>query len=287
MPGKDPDLEKLIPADLLQHPASNSPRPPGHDAILDLLAAQPPADLLEPSPSAASDALNHPFDVFTSAEPPAIFRPGDIGIMSPNPTFPGIAPPDIPGPSQNPARSKPTVAGTGNPPPLWPPSAPGADEPPASPLSSLPTLDPARFSTEPFVPPLDPSAAAPAASTGAPSPPGQTIPNIVRDILPLLPDAAGGPSADDDASWREAPDAMADPSHSAPAAPSGSTSKIEQAAARDWPAVTVKLGEGHFMAKRLLLAMSHKCEEAARELCKTEIHRTFSSFRAEMRANFH
>ena len=110
MPGKDPDLEKLIPDDLLRHPASNSPQPPGHDAILDLLAAQPPG-VLSTQRADVPDVPNHLADIFTSAEPPALFRPGDTGIMSPNPTFPGIAPPAIPGPLQN--RSQAHRNGTG------------------------------------------------------------------------------------------------------------------------------------------------------------------------------
>jgi hypothetical protein len=76
MTDKNLDLEKLIPADLLPRSDANSPRPTGHDAILDLLAAEPPEVLIAPSPA----------DVLTSAEPPAIFRAGNTGIMSPDPT---------------------------------------------------------------------------------------------------------------------------------------------------------------------------------------------------------
>jgi hypothetical protein len=272
MTDKNPDLEKLIPVDLLPHADANSPRPPGHDAILDLLAAEP-AEMPSAPLSGAANALNHPADVLTSAEPPAIFRPGNTGIMSPDPTFPGIAPPSVP-----------------SLPPFVSPSIPGTGETAAAPLSSLPTIDPTLFSTQPFLPPPNDSLAATApisaASNRPQSPPGQFMPNSVRDILPLLPDAAPGPSADDAAPWRQRPGTAADPPHSAATAAAGSTSKLADRAARPWPEVTVSLREGHFMAKSVLLEMSHKCEEAARELCKTEIHRSFSVLRADMRANF-
>jgi hypothetical protein len=264
---KNPDPEKLVPADLLPRSDVNSPRPPGHDAILDLLAAEPA--VFGAPQSGAVDALNHPADVLTSAEPPSIFRAGNTGIMSPDPTFPGIAPPSVPSPS-----------------PFVSPSVPGTGETPAAPLPSLPTLDPALFSTQPFLPPPNETVPPTAIRFTAPNPPppSQSVPNSVRDILPLLPDAAPGPSADDAAPWRQKPSTAADPSHSAAAA--GSTSKLADRAARRWPEVTVSLREDHFITKSVLLAMSHKCEEAARELCKTEIHRSFSVLRADMRANF-
>jgi hypothetical protein len=102
----------------------------------------------------------------------------------------------------------------------------------------------------------------------------------------LLPDIAAGLSAADSAPRRQPSDTAADTSHSAAAAATGSSSKREGPAASRWPEVTVNFTEGHFMVKSVLLEMSPKCEEAARELCKTEIHRSFSRFRAEMRANF-
>jgi hypothetical protein len=169
-----------------------------------------------------------------------------------------------------------------------PPSAAGADETPAVPLSSLPTLDPAFFSTQPFLPPPDESlasTAAPSAASNRPqSSPAQPVPDSVRDILPLLPDVATNSSPDDAAAWRQPPGTAAALPRSTAASPS--TSKLADRSARSLPEVSVRLGEGHFMAKSVLRTMEHRVEEVARELCKTEIHRSFSLLRADMRANF-
>ncbi|HEX3655332.1 MAG TPA: hypothetical protein VHV55_05990 [Pirellulales bacterium] len=269
MTDKNPDLEKLIPVDLLPHSDANSPRPPGHDAILDLLAAEPA--VFGAPQSDAGDALNYPADVLTSAEPPAIFGPGNTGIMSPNPTFPGIAPPNVPIVS-----------------PFVSPSIPGTDETPAAPLSSLPTLDPALFSTQPFLLPPNETVPPTAAESTAPhpSPPSQSIPNSVRDILPLLPDASPDSTTDEAAPWRQPSCAVADLPHVTAVSGTTGNAKFADVAARRLPEITVNLGEGHRMANRVLAAIGQKLEEAAREQCRNEIHRRFSLFRADMRANF-
>ncbi|HEX3656871.1 MAG TPA: hypothetical protein VHV55_13725 [Pirellulales bacterium] len=154
----------------------------------------------------------------------------------------------------------------------------------------MPTLDPAILATLPFLPPPDegvpPTAARFVASNPLSS--GQSVPTSVRDILPLLSDAAPGSPADGATLWRQQPGSAADSSHSAAGAASGSTwnERFTDRATRPLPEITVSLGEGHRMATRVLATKDHKIEALAREQCKNEIHRSFSLLRADMRANF-
>ncbi|HEX3654320.1 MAG TPA: hypothetical protein VHV55_00865 [Pirellulales bacterium] len=288
MTSKDLELEKLVHPDLLPNSEPNPLRPRGHDAILDLIASQPP-EMPNPLAAGSSDARNHAADVFISAEPPAIFGPGNTGIMSPDPAFPS-SPPNIPAPLQNlrPANPPTPNAGTS---PSAAPLIPEPNENPTTPLSSLPALDFTLLSTLPFLPPPGDSVPATdgpsARSSPSPLSPLPSFPNSVRDILPLLPDAAPDPSADDAVYCRQSHGAAADPPRSGCAA-FGSTGneKITCRSARPLPEFTVTLGGGHVMAKRVLLAMEPRLEEIAREECKNQIHRAFSVFRAEMRARF-
>jgi hypothetical protein len=280
MTDKNPDLEKLIPADLLPHSDASPAKPPGHDTILDLLSAEPPEVLSAPSPA----------DVLTSAEPPAMFRPGNTGIMSPDPSFPGSASPNGPSPLGNPPQANSEIPDSDNLPPFVSPSVPGTDQSSTVPLSSLPVLDPALLSTLPFLSPPDESVP-PTAGISAPSnqpPRDQFVPNSVRDILPLLPDATLH-SSGDYAPRSQQPSGAGEPSRStsaasASAAPAGArTSATWQAGSP--PVLTINVGNGHRLARCLLSEMAHKLEDAAREQ-SDELRRSFNIFRANMRTNF-